>query len=54
MRKSDLLYAFWFFEAYYQSFGKKLSVISPKFMSDTAAGVGELLSFKTDMYAPYQ
>jgi hypothetical protein len=54
VRKSDPLYSFWFFEGYYKSFGKQVSLISPKFMPDTAAGVDELLSFKADMYAPYQ
>ena len=52
MRSSDPLYGFWFFEAYYQAFGKQLAAISPKFVPETEAGVDELLSFKADMYVP--
>ena len=53
MRKTDPLYGYWFFEAYYMAFGKHLSAISPKFVPDTEAGVDELLSFKATMYVPY-
>jgi hypothetical protein len=49
MRKSDPLYGYWFFEAYYEAFAKQLAAISPKFVPRTAAGVEELLSFKADM-----
>jgi hypothetical protein len=49
MRESDLIYGFWFFEAYYRSFGKQLSIISRKFMPETEAAVEELLSFTADM-----
>jgi hypothetical protein len=52
LRKTDPLYGYWFFEAYYESIGKQLSLISPKFMPETASGVAELLSFKASMYAP--
>ena len=51
VRSSDPIYGFWFFEAYYESFGKQLSMISPKFMPVTDAAVVELLSFKANMYA---
>jgi hypothetical protein len=53
LRKTDPLYGYWFFEAYYESIGKQLSLISPKFMPETATGIEELLSFKASMYAPY-
>jgi hypothetical protein len=53
LRKTDPLYGYWFFEAYYESSGKQLSLISPKFMPETAAGGEELLSFKASMCAPY-
>ena len=49
MRESDPIYGFWFFEAYYQSFGKQLSIISRKFMPETEAAVKELMSFTADM-----
>ena len=49
MRESDPIYGFWFFEAYYRSFGKQLSIISRKFMPETEAAVEELLSFTADM-----
>ena len=52
LRKTDPLYGYWFFEAYYMSIGKHLTLISPKFMPDTADRVGELLPFKANMYAP--
>jgi hypothetical protein len=48
-RKTDPLYGYWFFEAYYKSFVKQLTTISPKFAPKTAAQVEELLSFKADM-----
>ncbi len=51
--KTDPLYGYWFFEAYYESSGKQLSLSTPKFMPETAAGVVELLLFKASMYAPY-
>jgi hypothetical protein len=47
-------YCYWFFKAYYQALGKQLSVISPKFVPGTEAGVDELLLFKADMYCPYR
>jgi hypothetical protein len=49
VRKSDPLYGFWFFWAYYEAFAKQLRAISPKFVPTTAAGVDELLSFKANM-----
>jgi hypothetical protein len=49
LRKSDPLYGFWFFEAYYESFAKQLGAISPKFVPTTPAGIDELLSFKATM-----
>jgi len=49
IRKGEPLYGYWFFEAYYESFGKQLALISPKFMPETAAAVDELLSFMADM-----
>jgi hypothetical protein len=52
MRGSDPLYGYWFFEAYYQAFGKQLAAISPKFVPETEAGVDELLSFQAEMYVP--
>ncbi len=52
MRCSDPLYCYWFFEAYYQAFGKQLAAISRKFEPETEAGVDELLSFKANMYVP--
>ena len=52
MRGSDPLYGYWFFEAYYQAFGKQLAAISSKFVPETEAGVDELLSFKANMYVP--
>ena len=51
LRNSDPLYGYWFFEAYYNSIGKQLSIISPKFMPETEAQVIELLSFQANMYA---
>ena len=35
VRPSDPIYGFWFFEAYYESFGKQLSLISTKFKPET-------------------
>ena len=52
MRGSDPIYGYWFFEAYYQAFGKQLAAISPKFVPETEAGVDELLSFQAEMYVP--
>ncbi len=52
MRGSDPLYGYWFFEAYYQAFGKQLAAISHKFVPQTEAGVDELLSFQAEMYVP--
>ena len=49
MRKTDPIYGYWFFEAYYETFVKQLAMISPKFVPTTAAEVEELLSFKVDM-----
>ena len=49
VRSSDPIYGFWFFEAYYESFGKQLSMISPKFIPETDAAVEELLLFKANM-----
>jgi hypothetical protein len=51
LRKTDPLYGYWFFEAYYETFAKQLVAISPKFAPTTDAGVDELLSFTADMYA---
>ena len=48
-RASDPLYCFWLFEAYYASFAKQLTSISPKFAASTASDVEQLLSFKADM-----
>ena len=49
MSKTDPIYGYWFFEAYYETFMKQLAMISPKFAPTTAAEVDELLSFKADM-----
>ena len=49
LRKTDPLYGYWFFEAYYEAFAKQLATICPKFVPTTAGGVEELLSFKADM-----
>jgi hypothetical protein len=49
VRSADPIYGFWFFEAYYESFGKQLSMISPKFIPETDAAVEELLLFKANM-----
>ena len=49
MRKSDPLYGYWFFEAYYEAFAKQLAAISKEFVPKTPAGVEELLSFEADM-----
>ena len=51
IRTSDPIYGYWFFEAYYETFGKQLSLISTKFMPETDSSVEELLSFKANMYA---
>ena len=48
-RKSDPLYGYWFFEAYYEAFATELSKLNPKFVPTTAAGVEELLSFQANM-----
>ena len=48
-RKTDPIYGFWFFEAYYEAFAKQLGSISPKFVPTTDAEVDELLSFKANM-----
>ncbi len=50
MRGSDPLYSYWFFEAYYQALAKQLSALGRKFVSETEAGVDELLWFKADMH----
>ncbi len=46
---SDLLYGYWFFEVYYESFGKHMCLISTNFMPETDAGVEELLLFQANM-----
>ena len=48
-RKSDPIYGYWFFEAYYESFLANLVTISSKFAPKNEAGIDELLSFKADM-----
>ncbi len=47
--KTDPLYGYWFFEAYYESFATALAKLSPKFVPTTPHSVEELLSFKADM-----
>jgi hypothetical protein len=49
LREKDPLYGYWFFEAYYMSFVRQLSVLSTKFNPQTEAQVDELLSFKASM-----
>ena len=48
-RKTDPLYGYWFFEAYYEAFLANLVTISSKFAPKNEAGIDELLSFKADM-----
>ncbi len=43
MRKTDPLYGYWFFEAYYKAFATELAKVSPKFVPKTLAEVDELL-----------
>ena len=51
--KTDPLHSYWFFKARYQLFGNQLSLISLKYMPESAANVDELLLLKADIYTPY-
>ena len=49
MRETDPIYGYWFFEAYYMSFARQLSVLSAKFVPKTEAQIDELLAFTAVM-----